>query len=52
MAQQQTTPLLRQRLKRPNILITGTPGTGKTITAQHIAVSEWVGEWIDERLID
>jgi len=35
---QQTTPLLRAGLKRPNILITGTPGTGKTTTARHIAV--------------
>ncbi|GAB5037378.1 transcription initiation factor tfiid subunit 9 adenylate partial [Nannochloropsis oceanica] len=33
----QTTPLLRAGLKRPNILITGTPGTGKTTTARSIA---------------
>jgi len=35
---QQTTPLLRAGQKRPNILITGTPGTGKTTTARYIAV--------------
>ncbi|TFJ82954.1 hypothetical protein NSK_005727 [Nannochloropsis salina CCMP1776] len=32
-----TNPLLRASLKRPNILITGTPGTGKTTTARYIA---------------
>lgn len=37
-----TTPQQRAQLRRPNILITGTPGTGKTSTASHIAVSLWV----------
>ena len=37
------TPAARAVLGRPNVLVTGTPGTGKTTTAAAIAVCVWVG---------
>ncbi|KAG8885287.1 factor activating pos9, partial [Tulasnella sp. 403] len=42
--------------RRPNIVITGTPGTGKTTHAQHLVDSSPtplkhinVGEWVKEK---
>lgn len=45
-----TNPLLRASLKRPNILITGTPGTGKTTTARYIAVRKGARKTMGERM--
>ena len=40
------TPAARAALKRPNVLITGTPGTGKTTTAAAIAVRRCLCMWV------
>lgn len=46
------TPAARAVLKRPNVLVTGTPGTGKTTTAAAIAVQYfgWSGGSVSSRL--
>jgi len=44
---QEDQPLVSRR--RPNILITGTPGTGKTSTAASVAVSILCGINLSDR---
>lgn len=44
----------QQRRQRPNILITGTPGTGKTTTAEQVAAQTGfqhvnVGQWVKDQ---